>query len=421
MENNKNKQEMLKNLKKVGVYIGLAIVFAFSMWLIFVPSESTKEAEQKGLNTSIPQPKDESIIGDKKSAYEQEQSKERAESKMRTLQDFEDLMGTNHQGNDDQNTAEQSQSKTANQFSVRSINREKTGVKGSIAAYRDINRTMGNFYDHPRVDLETERLKDENQRLRAQLESKNSTANVMDEQVKLMEKSYEMAAKYLPKSPNASPVDPQKAADSIQPKTSKKAIAAPVRKLKEQIVSRLEHSPIPVPEQANFITPVGVDQDAPIKNTISACVHEQLTLTSGQSVRLRLLEPVRIGNQLIPKGTLISGTAAIAGDRLSLSVSSIEYQGNITAVELIVYDTDGQPGIYIPSSMETGALKEIGAGMGQGMGTSFSITQNAGQQVASDLSKGIIQGTSAYLSKKVKQVKVHLKSGYKVFLLPKSK
>ncbi|MPT36481.1 MAG: conjugative transposon protein TraM [Flavobacterium sp.] len=419
MENNKNKQEVLKNLKKAGVYIGLAVVFALSMWLIFVPSESTKKAEQKGLNTSIPQPKDESIIGDKKSAYEQQQSKERAESKMRTLQDFEDLMGKDKQGNEDQNAAEQPQSKAANDFSGRSINRERTGVKGSIAAYRDINRTMGNFYDHPRVDLETERLKDENQRLRAQLESKNSTANVMDEQVKLMEKSYEMAAKYLPKSPNVNTVDSQKAEDSIQPKINKKVIAAPVRKLKEQIVSRLDYSQ--KLEQANFITPVGTDQDAPIKNTISACVHEQQTLTSGQSVRLRLLEPVKVGNQLIPKGTLISGTASIAGDRLSLSVSSIEYQGNITAVELIVYDTDGQPGIYIPSSMETGALKEIGAGMGQGMGSSFSITQNAGQQVAADLSKGIIQGTSAYLSKKVKQVKVHLKSGYKVFLLPKSK
>ena len=419
MENNKNKQAMLKNLKKVGVYIGLAVVFALSMWLIFVPSESTKQAEQKGLNTTIPQPKDESIIGDKKSAYEQQQSKERAESKMRTLQDFEDLMGKNEQRDEDQNAAVQPQSKTENHFSGRSVAREKAGVKGSIAAYRDINRTMDNFYDHPRVDMETERLKDENQRLRAQLESKNSTANVMDEQVKLMEKSYEMAAKYLPKSPTGNTVDFQKAEDSIQPKTGKKVIAAPVRKLKEQIVSRLDQSQ--KPEQVDFITPVGNDQDAALKNTISACVHEQQTLTSGQSVRLRLLEPVKIGNQLVPKGTLISGTAAIGGDRLSLFISSIEYQGNITAVDLIVYDTDGQPGIYIPASMENSALKEIGAGMGQGMGSSFSITQNAGQQVAADLSKGIIQGTSAYLSKKVKQVKVHLKSGYKVFLLPKSK
>ena len=419
MENSKEKQELVKRLKKVGVYFGMAIVFALSMWLIFVPSESKKGADQKGLNTTIPQPKDESIIGDKKSAYEQQQSKERAESKMRTLQDFEDLLGKNQQGVEDQNAAEQPQSKTENHFSGRSVGPEKTGVKGSIAAYRDINRTMGNFYDHPRVDLETERLKDENQRLRAQLESKNSTANVMDEQVKLMEKSYEMAAKYLPKSPTGNTVDFQKAEDSIQPKTGKKVIATPVRKLKEQIVSRLDYSQ--KLEQVNFITPVGNDQDAPLKNTISACVHEQQTLTSGQSVRLRLLEPVKIGDQFIPKGTYISGTAAIGGDRLSLLISSIEYQGNITAVELIVYDTDGQPGIYIPASMENSTLKEIGAGMGQGIGSSFSITQNAGQQVAADLSKGIIQGTSAYLSKKVKQVKVQLKSGYKVFLLPKSK
>ena len=37
-------------------------------------------------------------------------------------------------------------------------------------------------------------------------------------------------------------------------------------------------------------------------------------------------------------------------------------------------------------------------------------------QLASDLGKGLIQGTSQYIAKKMRTVKVHLKSGYKVML-----
>ena len=41
---------------------------------------------------------------------------------------------------------------------------------------------------------------------------------------------------------------------------------------------------------------------------------------------------------------------------------------------------------------------------------------NAGAQLASDLGKGLIQGTSQYIAKKMRTVKVHLKAGYKVML-----
>ena len=37
-------------------------------------------------------------------------------------------------------------------------------------------------------------------------------------------------------------------------------------------------------------------------------------------------------------------------------------------------------------------------------------------QLASDLGKGLIQGTSQYIAKKMRTVKVHLKAGYRVML-----
>ena len=54
-----------------------------------------------------------------------------------------------------------------------------------------------------------------------------------------------------------------------------------------------------------------------------------------------------------------------------------------------------------------------------GLGTSISFTQNAGQQVAMDVTRGLMQGASGYLAKKFRTVKVKLKAGYRVMLYAK--
>lgn len=64
----------------------------------------------------------------------------------------------------------------------------------------------------------------------------------------------------------------------------------------------------------------------------------------GRTVKLRLLKPMQTGNIVMPKNTLVAGTAKMQGERLDILVSSIEYAGNIIPVELAVFDTDGQKG-----------------------------------------------------------------------------
>ncbi|MDH8702718.1 hypothetical protein M2138_002087 [Dysgonomonadaceae bacterium PH5-43] len=58
--------------------------------------------------------------------------------------------------------------------------------------------------------------------------------------------------------------------------------------------------------------------------------------------------------------------------------------------------------------------------MGTSMGSSITITDDAGSQLAADLGRSLIQGTSQFFSKKMREVKVTLKAGYKVLLLPKA-
>ncbi len=119
---------------------------------------------------------------------------------------------------------------------------------------------------------------------------------------------------------------------------------------------------------------------------------------------------------VIPRNTVITGAARVQGERLGIGLTSIEYEGTIIPVELSVFDSDGQEGIFIPGSMEIDAVREIAANMGGSLGSSINISTNAGAQLASDLGRSVIQGTSQYISKKMRTVKVHLKAGYRVLL-----
>ena len=161
---------------------------------------------------------------------------------------------------------------------------------------------------------------------------------------------------------------------------------------------------------------------ATAKNTIRACVHADQTLVDGQGVRLRLLERMRVGSTILPRNTLLTGTASLHGERLAIVITSVEFAGQIIPVKLTVYDSDGQEGIYIPNSMEIDAAKEVATNLGQNMGTSVSITnQSAGGQLLTETGKGAIQGVSQYISRKARQVKVHLKAGYRVMLYEKER
>ena len=172
------------------------------------------------------------------------------------------------------------------------------------------------------------------------------------------------------------------------------------------------------PRNYGFNTAVGTGY-AMGKNTVAACIHQDQTVMDGQQVKLRLLEPLQAGNLIIPRNTVVSGTGKVQGERLDILVSSLEYAGNIIPVELAVYDSDGQKGLSVPSSLEQEAAKEAMANIGAGLGTSISFAQSAGQQVAMDITRGLMQGGSQYLAKKFRTVKVHLKANYQVMLYAK--
>ena len=156
------------------------------------------------------------------------------------------------------------------------------------------------------------------------------------------------------------------------------------------------------------------------KNSIRAVVQETQTVTGESGVRLRLLETAQTPARSIPTGTVLTANAKFQSGRLQLKVTSIEFEGNIIPVDITVYDVDGQQGLYVPYSPEMNALTEIASNMSQTGGTSIMMTRSAGQQMAGDLSRGVVQGVSGYFSKKVRTPKVTVKAGHQLFLVSKN-
>lgn len=135
------------------------------------------------------------------------------------------------------------------------------------------------------------------------------------------------------------------------------------------------------------------------KNSIKACIHESQVVVGDATVRLRLLEDAKTPSRLIPKGTVITAGSKLQGGRLQLKISSLEFKGNIIPVDITVYDLDGQPGLYVHNSFEINAMTEMAGNMSQTSGASVMLMQSAGQQVATDLTGGVVQGISGYFAK----------------------
>ena len=425
MSNDANALKRKEQIKKILVYGGMVMLCLVSFYFIFKPSKKQVQAEQQkvGFNAELPDPRGAGIEADKIAAYELEDMRVKQEQKMRTLEDFT-AMTTDDEEEEVVEIPEEPRYTGGSSSSYRGGSSSRSNsFSTSTSAYNDINATLGSFYEQPREDPEKEALKAELEELKQSMAQQQNSQPTYADQVALLEKSYELAAKYMPGNAASTSKD---AAEEVETTTrSGKAKAQPVGHVTIPVVSALAQ---PVSDSVmiarmaqsvggGFHTAVGEAPQQTARNTIKACVHGDQTITSGQSVRLRLLEAMRVGKYVLPRNTLITGEGSIKGERLDIEIHQVEHNGTIIPVELTVHDNDGQAGIFIPGSMEASAAKEMAANLGQNLGTSISITnQSAGDQLLSEVGRGAIQGVSQYISKKMREEKVHLKSGYTLML-----
>ena len=401
-----------EQLRKALVFGGLGLLCALSLWFIFAPSDKDKAAEQEGLNKDIPEATVRQLTDNKLKSYElgdKSASESETQAEIGRLSDYfaEEPTSLDTQGQP-----------------------SSTKIEGSLQRYEENKRLLSSFYATDPNAEERDALRAENEGLREALRKKESEADDEEEkQLRLMERSYQMASKYLPKGGELPAkaflraeerpiVEPE--AESTLQEPRMEVLAEP-----KHMVSNLAQ---PMAD-STFIQEYGsrerhlgfhsaLAQPSSIeRNTLPVVVDHTTALREGDYVALRLLESAHIGELRIPRQSLLIAQAKLGGNRLHLLVKSLEIGGRIIPVKLSAYDLDGQEGIYIPGVEQVSALKELGANIGGSVGTSFTFASSAKDQIISEAARGVMQGASQLLQKKLRTLQVTLKGGYRLFLV----
>ena len=161
-------------------------------------------------------------------------------------------------------------------------------------------------------------------------------------------------------------------------------------------------------------------KDAKEPKLIQAIIDEDIKAVDGSRVRLRLLDDVEIGEQLIKRGSYLYATVSgFSSGRVKGSINSILVDDELIKINLSLYDTDGLEGLYVPNSQFRETSKDVASStmsgnmnMNTGGYGSNSIAQWGMQAV-----NNAYQKTSNAISKAIKRNKVKLKYGTFVYLV----
>ena len=155
------------------------------------------------------------------------------------------------------------------------------------------------------------------------------------------------------------------------------------------------------------------DEDA--ENAIEAIIPENTILVNNAVIKLRLAADIYINGVLIPKSNMVSGLVSLENERLQVEISSIRYNNSLFPIKLEVFDMDGLAGIYIPGAISRDVAKQSADNSLQLMELTSLDPSLKAQAAAAG-----INTVKSLLSKKVKQVKVMVKAGYRVLLRDKN-
>ena len=157
------------------------------------------------------------------------------------------------------------------------------------------------------------------------------------------------------------------------------------------------------------------DADSEEQNTVEAVVHQTQTLVNGAVVKMRLLNDIYLNGSLVTKGNFVFGIAELNDERLEININAIRNNNSLFPVKLEVFDMDGLAGIYIPGAISRDVARQSADNGLQLMELTSMDPSFKAQAAATG-----INAAKSLLSKKVKQVKVVVKAGYKVLLRDKS-
>ncbi|MGY4539964.1 conjugative transposon TraM protein [Mucilaginibacter sp. UYNi724] len=198
--------------------------------------------------------------------------------------------------------------------------------------------------------------------------------------------------------------DPAYKAEQLKKQAADKAAFQKANELKLK-VSKADASSA----DFNTVKPPGEDK------FITAVIDENATGYAGSRLRLKLLEDIRAGNNLIKKGTYIfAQISGFSEQRVTLSINTILSEGKILPVKLDIYDLDGMPGLYVPSSAFREFTRDLGSNAVQGVTIDGNSTGN--QFIMSSVDK-IFQSTSSAIAGLIRKNKAKMKYNSFIYLI----
>jgi len=148
-----------------------------------------------------------------------------------------------------------------------------------------------------------------------------------------------------------------------------------------------------------------------IKPAISAQVTTDQEIVNGASIEMELSQPVYIKGEKLPKGTTLTGTCFLDGERLKIQVQAIRSGNLIIPVNLEAVDLDALPGIRIPSAISRDAVKQ---GAGEGIESMNMMTMSPLWEAQASMAG--MEAVKGIFSKKAKRIKVKVKAGHPLLL-----
>jgi conjugative transposon TraM protein len=392
---------MNKKIKKYAVYSAILAVGAVAIYLI-MSSDQQPAAPDSVIGAELPEPED-TDLPDKNKAYVEDALK----SFSLGLSDDEpgelDLMGRRDSvpSEEDAATAAIDRARQAQQEALKTASSVSGMVVDPAAAqaHRDAQ----------------EQARQRQEELERQVREKDAELRIAQSKADFNDilKSSQQKNIAVPSTDSA-----HRDADGSQRPT-----VMPVSTAQEQVVSSLGNAR----RSRNFY---GVDNSgSEQKNTIKATVYGRQIIKQGQTLLLRLSEPVQVGQQVLPTGTIVAAVCQVSSDRLLCNITSVEYKGVIFYVELQVFDAaDGQVGLRLPGSLEQEAISEVGADVANAVASAtsqsisvYSSEPNAAEQIKTDVGRGLISGVGRFVGRRLMEVQVTVQDNHRVLLVTTKK
>ncbi len=140
--------------------------------------------------------------------------------------------------------------------------------------------------------------------------------------------------------------------------------------------------------------------------------------TLGERIRIRLLNDIQVGAEVLPNGTyLYAWISGYESQRVKLTISSVMVGDKILPIALTIYDQDGMEGLYVPASSFREFSKDLGGNVTGGLNLQMQQDPSSMNQMYLSALQRVFTSSSQAVSKRLRQNKANLKYGTLIYLI----